>query len=250
MRVNNPLPDSETLFDLAYQFLINTYRGKRQLQIQVVDLHSTSTVPPKVDEEHQTVDIIDLRDEERPIEVLKSIQSSHKVQIWAEGKAKSTLSGLDRIELSPAKYLAVWTTPPGPHEWQTALEQANPKKLYLFAVDPKIDNPNLFLQRLAGLVKFALRNKNGEIHLEKLAAATCHREETVQMGLLWMEAKGLVQILHRSEAEMKLAEGSGIERNDTVEIGAELTLMLAETAAYRAYFKTASNNLTYNPLHL
>jgi single-stranded-DNA-specific exonuclease len=241
---NHPLPDSKTPFDLAYTLQANTYRGKRQLQIQLVDFHSTVMVHPKAEDEYKSIKIIDLRYEARPIEVLKSIRASHDVQVWVEGDAKKMLGGLDRIELSPGNQLAVWSTPPGPDVWRSTLEQVKPKKLYLFAMDPQMDDPNIFFERLAGLVKFALRTKNGEIHLRKLAASTCHQEKTVRMGLLWLEAKGVIQITHRSETEVSLAKGSGVERFDAVEVGNELTLMLAETAAYRAYFKTASNNLT------
>ena len=79
---------------------------------------------------------------------------------------------------------------------------------------------------------------------EKVAAATCQKSTSVQMGLLWLEAKGLVKVLHRSENLYWIAEGSGAERGDLIEIGTELSLMLAETAAYRAYFKNASNQIT------
>ena len=47
---------------------------------------------------------------------------------------------------------------PSPFDWQHALEQVNPKKVYLFAVDPKMDDPKVFLVRLAGLVKVYITN--------------------------------------------------------------------------------------------
>jgi hypothetical protein len=64
------------------------------------------------------------------------------------------------------------------------------------------------------------------------------------MGLLWLEAKGFVQVVQQRGTAIWLAAGSGIKSLDCVEIEAELESMLTETAAYRSYFKTTKNNLT------
>ena len=127
---------------------------------------------------------MDFRKEAHPLSVLKSIQKEDDVQIWAEGEDKSTLGGSDRTELKPGLNLAVWTVPPGPREWQSVLTKVNPQTIYLFAINPQLGTPQKFLERLTGLVKFAVRTKDGEIDLSKLAAATAQRQNTIRMGLL------------------------------------------------------------------
>ena len=152
--------------------------------------------------------------------------------------------GVDRNELSQGISIAVWTTPPGPVEWQRVLELVKPPKVYLFAIDPQMDELKTFLERLSGLVKFALRAQKGETDLKILATATCHQQKTVRMGLLWLEAKGSIQIDQQDESIYLLNRGSGIEGDHLAEIGIELKSMLVETAAYRSYFRKTQNDLT------
>ena len=231
-------------FDLAYTIQASTFRGERQLQIQWVDYRSIAEAPPETEGDHPSLEIIDLREEVNPQALLKSIQAENKVQIWAEGEAKSKIGGLDRNELSQGAVLVVWTTPPGPQEWQAVLELVQPKQIYLFAVDPRLEDAQTFLGRLAGLVKFALRSKSGKVDLNIFAAATAQPMATVRMGLLWMEAKGYIQVLRREQDNFYLSSGSGTKGSDVAEIIAELEAMLAETSAYRIYFQIAQDNLT------
>ena len=86
-------------------------------------------------------------------------------------------------------------------------------------------------------MKFALQNKAGELDFQTLAAATAQRENTVKMGLLWLEAKGFLQIIKRDEAAYWGHQGSGESSSDVLEIATEIQSMLKETRAYRAYFK-------------
>ncbi len=239
-----PLPEEDVPFDLAYTIQASTFRGERQLQIQWVDYRSIAEAPPETESDHPSMKIIDLRGEANPLALLKSIQAENEVQIWAEGEAKSKIGGLDRNELSQGASLAIWTTPPGPQEWQAVLAQVQPKQIYLFAIDPRLEDAQTFLGRLAGLVKFAIRAKGGKVNLNIFAAATAQPMATVRMGLLWMEAKGYIQMIRRDEDIFFLSSGSGTKGSDVAEITAELESMLAETSAYRIYFRTAHDNLT------
>ena len=134
--------------------------------------------------------------------------------------------------------LAVWTTPASNTEWKRVLDYVKPQKIYLFAIDPKMDDYKVFLTRLAGLIKFLILTQNGEGRVEFLAAATSQTENIIRMGLLWMEAKGLINILYREGNFFQLSSGSRIEESDLSELTADLKSMLAETAAYRHHFKT------------
>ena len=242
--VGNLLPDTDSLFDLAYTIQASTFRGERQLQIQWVDFRSIEEPTQKAEVNSHPLEVVDLRGEANPLAELKSIQAEHPIQIWAEGEAKRKIGGLDRNELQPDSSFVVWTTPPGSQVWQTVIEQVQPNKIFLFAVDPKMDDLQTFLGRFAGLVKYALRAKDGRINLDILASATAQTTNTVRMGMLWMEAKGFVQVSQRDEADFYLTAGSGIESQDLGEITTELQFMLTETSAYRAYFQTAQDNLT------
>jgi single-stranded-DNA-specific exonuclease len=242
--VGNPLPEAENPFALAYTIQGSTYRGKRQLQIQWVDFHTIAEPAPKVDRTQPAMDIIDFRGQPHPLSTLQSIQRAEDIQIWAEGEAQSKLGGIDRYALAPGLPLAVWTTPPSPKEWQAALEKTRPEKIYLFAIDPGIDDPKTFLGRLSGLAKFSLRAHHGKVRLSKLAAATAQTEEIVRIGILWLEAKGFIAVARQGNGDLRLTAGDGHERETLPEITDTLKSTLAETAAFRAYFAKNTNGLT------
>jgi hypothetical protein len=140
--------------------------------------------------------------------------------------------------------LAIWTTPPGPGELQAALEQAQPETIYLFAVDPETGTRNAFLKRLAGLVIYALNHREGQVDLAALAAATAQREITVRKGLDWLAAHGDIGIVSEVNGQFILSPGSKTKTSNIEQTAEVLQALLAETAAYRAYFqKTEKSSL-------
>jgi single-stranded-DNA-specific exonuclease len=242
--VGNPLPETDTPFDLAYTIHASTFRGEQQLQIQWVDFQSITEAVPETENEVSPLEVIDLQDEANPLAALKSIQAKQHIQVWAEGAAESKIGGSHRFELTTSEALAIWTTPPSHQVWQDVLKRVDPQKVYVFAIDPQLDNPQLFLGRLTGLVKFALRSNQGKVHLENLAAAVSHSENTVRMGLLWLEGKGFIKIRRRDEFVIWIESGDRKEKTDLEEITIDLQTMLSETAAYRRYFAKTAKNLT------
>jgi single-stranded-DNA-specific exonuclease len=236
--VGNPIPAVNVPFDLVYKIRSVSFQGKIQLQIEWVDFRSDSEITHEKEISENSIEVIDFRNDKNQLSILKKILAMEKVQIWAEGEAKQRIGGSDRNELEPEIDLAVWTTPASNIEWKRVLDYVKPKKIYLFSIDPKMDDYKVFLTRLAGLIKYLLHVKNGEGRLELLTAATCQTENTIRMGLLWMEAKGIINIHHQEDNILQFVSGSGIENSDLAELTANLKSMLAETAAYRKHFKT------------
>ncbi len=93
----------------------------------------------------------------------------------------------------------VWTTPPGWAELQEVLTCTRPNRLVVFAVDPETDQPQAFLHRLAGLVKYVLSKQDGWATLSGLAAATAQKKWTVRLGLEWLAAMGHITIISTDE---------------------------------------------------
>jgi hypothetical protein len=52
-----------------------------------------------------------------------------------------------------------------------------------------------FLERLAGLVKFALQRNEGRARISALAGATAQREAVAKASLEWLAAGGIVDVL-------------------------------------------------------
>jgi hypothetical protein len=116
------------------------------------------------------------------------------------------------------------------------LERVSPHTVYLFGIDPGLDEPRAFLARLAGLVKWALRSEHRQVRISSLAGATAQREATVRAGLAWLAARGHVTIIDETDEMVGLAPGDQTAAADLSDKSARLQVLLEEAAAYRAFF--------------
>ena len=231
-----PLP--EGTFDLAYLARSSTYRGGRDVQIEWLDARAQAEGLPELVSQPPPIEIVDYRGQAHPLPILRQLQAEGEVQVWREAEAGAKLDGHDRYELLPSETLAIWTAPPGPAELRAALEQVSPQKVYLFGLPPEAEGMQAFLQRLSGLVKYALKARQGRVRLGELAAATGQREISVRIGLAWLEARGHI-ILTASGDEMVISVGEGTSSDQLAERTAQLKALLEETAAYRSFFSRA-----------
>jgi single-stranded-DNA-specific exonuclease len=232
------LPLPEGLFDLAYVLRASDMSGERVLELQWVDARWMERPPVEVVAPAAVAQVADYRAMPEPLAALRALWEAPPMQLWAEAVVPPGFPSRDRqgLELGPA--LVVWTLPPGPRVWQGALRRVAPGQVYLFAVDPGLDTLDAFLRRLAGLVKHALSAYNGRLEWPPLAAAMAHQVETVQVGLRWLIAHGIVAVVEQEEGAV-IVEGGGTE-DAAAEAAARdaLAELLRETAAYRAYFRT------------
>jgi single-stranded-DNA-specific exonuclease len=232
-----PLPQAR--FDLAYAVRASDFRGQRDVQVEWIDARLIEEPPVPLRPVVKAIEVVDHRREFRVEKLLAQLREQGDVQVWAEAGAKAQVEGRDRRELVEGKILAVWTVPPGPAEWQGGLAKAAPEKVYLFGVDPRLDELESFLERLAGLAKHALKAKEGRASIEMLAAATAQREATVWAGLAWLTAKGYLAVASAGDDEVQLTSGVGEATPDLPRVTARLKMLLEETAAYRAHFVRA-----------
>jgi single-stranded-DNA-specific exonuclease len=246
---DRPVPEGP--FDLAYTVGVNTFRGKQGVQLTWIDARLATPQPVEVIPE-RAIDVKDYRGLADPVPMLRALATraepgrAGSTLVWGEGAQVAGVPLCRRGELSAAETLVVWTAPPGPGELHAALEAVSPRKIVLFGVDPGLDAPTVFLRRLAGLVKHALRAYGGQVALPALAAAMAHSEETVWLGLEWMSLKGQVDVVFGPRGAVTLRPGTGEgdtggredeERQHVVQ--GRLQAQLAEAAAYRAYFRDA-----------
>jgi len=235
-----PLP--EGAFDLACTLRTSNYRGQQEVQVEWIDARPIETAEIDL---RTPITVIDQRDLNHPLPILRDMLAETSALVWAEAEASRQLAGeahetlvVDRNHLRRAETLIVWTSPPGRDELQKVVDEVEPQNMVVFAVDPADSTPETFLRRLAGLMKHALFSLNGEVRLDQLAAATAQREAAVQLGLKWLAERGLVTCTI-SEGLVNLAAGgqeTPLEAAKTLE---RLKRLLAETNAYREYFKTA-----------
>jgi single-stranded-DNA-specific exonuclease len=244
----------EGRFDLAYTLGINTFRNEVSVQIGWVDARLREPAAALLDQGVRAKTEIEVRDhralsQSASESVLRTLRSSvpdavravESVVVWAEGGTPS-IDGVpfsDREALHDADTLVVWTIPPGPVALRGALKTVSPKRVVLFCIDPGLDAPQAFLQRLGGLVKHVLRTGEGQTSLSTLAAKMAHDASTVRLGLEWMAQKGQIEIVSSGSRRLALRGGSGVVGTRLDIIQARLQAQLAETAAYRTYYRHA-----------
>lgn len=231
------LPDGR--FDLAYTVRASDYRGQREIQVEWVDarvVEPTAIAPVR---KRVAIQIVDLRSEAKPREALAGILRSDGVAVWAEAGDRGQVGGSDRRELGPATSLVIWTAPPGPRELREAVDLVSPQTVYLFGIDPGMDEPKRFLERLTGLIKRAISADEGWASLEMLASATAQREAVVRLGLDWLIENGHVAIVDEEGDRVRLGAGSGRPGGDIKGATERLRALLAETSAYRKQFSRA-----------
>jgi single-stranded-DNA-specific exonuclease len=229
-------------FDLAYVVRASTYRGQRDVQVEWVDAR---TLEPAVEMqlEEPAIRVEDFRADAHPWPVLQRLLDERQVQVWREAQAADKVPGHNRLELEAGEALVVWTTPPGPAEFRAALEAVSPREVILFGVDPGMDQVEPFLKRLAGLVKFGLRARGGELSLAALSAACAQREVAILEGLNWLQAGGHIRSPDREGDMIRIDRGEGNRGEDLDLAAAQLEAVLGESAAYRDYFLQADKDL-------
>lgn len=229
-------------FDLAYTVRASDWRGTRQVQVEFVDFHLIE--PESIQVNTRQIEVIDYRSVRSPHEALAQLRDRPSTLVWAEGEEKKKAEGKDRNELGHVDNLIIWTTPPSPEELRFALDKVQPRTVCLFAATDPIETPEAFLGRLAGLLKFAINHRSGQVSNAGLAAATAQRPLTIRNGLKWLIAQGEINLLTCAGDAMTVSAGTSVKDMASSSIvWTEIQALLAETAAYRAYFKRADKNV-------
>ena len=225
------LPPTETKFDIAYTLRGTSFRGQKQVTLQFKEFRITEEKAVEVRE--SKLNIRDMRLQPATFNLQPA------TLIWAEGPDRS--AGVNRLELTQADELTLYTTPPSPVELRKALEIVKPKIVYVFAKPPAEQKPDEFLTYLAGLCKFVLNQRRGKTTVSELAAASAARDSAVQLGLEWLAAGGQLTVSMEEDAVLLSKETQDKNPYLQAELFIALRGVLNETSAYRQYFATVDD---------
>jgi single-stranded-DNA-specific exonuclease len=229
-----PLPTDKV--DLAFTVRATNWRGVRQVQMEFVDFRVIEQ--PRIELQSQKLEIVDYREAKNPFTLLPKLQNQASTLIWAEAKAKHEVGGKDRNELERANNLVIWSIPPSPEELQIALITVKPQKIILVCADPFPESASEYIKHLAGLLKYALRQRKGKVTFSELAAATAQRQITVVLGLNWLVSRGIISLQQLEDDKLSVTSGKPINQvGETGELWEEIQSLIVETAAYRELFK-------------
>ncbi len=220
---NGEWPQGE--IDLAFTARAQDFRGQRTLQLEWIAFRSVTQPLPQV--ELLPPQVVDWR-----AQGIFGLPAS--VPILAEGPdAPATAFVFNRYTLPPSAEIGVYTIPPGPREWRELWQRVRAERVYWLADPPPPLRPEAFLERLAGMVKYALRHKGGRATLQELAAATAERELTLHLGLEWLEAGGHIHV-EFEEGALHFSPGDGqVNPYAQNELFCAIRVLLQESAAYR-----------------
>jgi len=225
------LPQQGDTFDIAYSLRASTFRGEKQVTLQFEEFRVVEERPVEINKIE--LEIEDHRKE--PASTLAGIQERlPQLEIWAEGGEKS--KGRTRNQLVKADEFAIYTIPASPADLRAALEVVQPKRVHLFAVPPAEEKTEDFLNRLAGLCKYALNQRDGRTTIPELAAAMAAREAAIRLGLEWLAAGGQVHVRTEADQVALSAEKTPANPYLQAELFIALKGILNESAAYRKYF--------------
>lgn len=238
-----PLPEGR--FDLAYTLHASNYRGQPALQVQWIEARPSEMQPVAISSQPSHAVVRDYRQQPFPQAVLLQLRQEEDTITWCEADAVEKLKGQDRLNLTPARNLIIWTSPPSRDELREALQKVQPESILLFAIDPGMDQPETFLERLAGLAKFALNKRSGKANLSRLAAATAQRISAVLAGLDWLHAKGLLAYTLPCGNEIHLTASKIQDPEQLLLAETRLRAILKETAAFRAYFMRSDPEMLF-----
>lgn len=222
-------------FDLAYNLRLSRFNNEAELVLEFVDLQPRESETIEISSE-DAFQIEDCRSDDPHAKLAEILATHPDAIVWRE--ADSSVAGCNRTELRPAETLIVWTSPPGPDEWNAALERVKPRRVMFFGQNPTELSLESLLQRLGGLLKFALSSKGGETTIQELAAAMAQRDDAIRYGLRWFQFKGLISVELRASGKLKLSQGGG-EDNQSEQSAMEKLLRnaLEEIAAFRRNWK-------------
>lgn len=229
---NEPLPEGR--FDLAYKIDVTTYQGERQLQLVLEDWLQVEAPAISVNAPPQ---IIDYR-AATPAEVLAQLRSEESnAQFWAEGFAKSQSPGFPLSELSVSEALIILTAPPTPERLAEAIEQVQPRRIYLVAAPPPVQDISTCLQLLKGLAETVITQQKGQASVAQFVERLGQSPTVVRLGLEYLAKSGEFDVEIGARGKVTLSTANSSSTQDTTGLYQRLENAWNESAAYRNYLR-------------
>jgi single-stranded-DNA-specific exonuclease len=227
----------DALFDLAYTPRRSTFRGEMKLQLEWVD--SRPAARAESGKSRPTLKVEDWRD--RDLLSARVVAAGEAdAQIWCEPPAATGM--VDRASLLPAGTLFIAFVPPGPAEIAAVLRAVKPRRVVLLPASPADDGVQAFIKQLMTAVKPHLSAGKPPVSVEALAARLGHLTRTVDTGLQFLEASGLLQRTPTGDGSLMLGQPvtAAVDLDRKAQLEVNLIRLLKETARFRAYFAAAA----------
>ncbi len=235
----NGLPLPKDRFDLAYTVHASTFKGIEQVQSEWVDFReSINQRTPGQNSLRNTIINIDLRTSPDQLKFITEQLNSATTAVWQEGFSDQVASGCNRLQLTQAHTLVIWTAPPEPALLKSAFLKVKPSEIVWVLHKPAERNATAFLKSLWGLVS-SLPRSGG--HLEKTQAYSrlACTDDQLDLGLRWLCAAGRITIQENPPESVQISHGGTRDETRKTQIENALARSLAETNAYTTFLMHA-----------
>jgi single-stranded-DNA-specific exonuclease len=222
------------VFDLAFTLSPDDFKGNGAVQLEWLAARELEPAPVV-----RQPEFIDWRQVAHPTTNIEMLTSSAPL-IWLEGQDVPGMASLPRHKLHPAERLIIWSAPPGQDIFEQALALVKPHQIFVVGRPSPLDLFPNFIKQLMGLVKYAMMQREGEVVLPDLAAGLGHRLVTTRLGIDWLAAQGKLAIHADDDDIIVLRRDQRPPITEAPLIEEILISALAETAAYRRFFREAN----------
>jgi single-stranded-DNA-specific exonuclease len=246
----------EGWFDLAFSLHENHFKGETTLQAEWIDFHAVEDLEIKT-LQSQRIQVIDLRGFEfswndLPVEILPDCS-----QVFQEPPALDNNPAVGRTSIKPMENLILASIPPSINILEDIIKAARPTRVILAFSSSFAENPNVMLKHTAGLIRYAVTNREGLASIHELAEAANAREETIFAIIEWLAYSGKISVLAKDN---DLLDFTICEKTEDLpkKINAEKTIsfLLNETQAFKKYLHRLSfeeissliNSMAYSKL--
>lgn len=196
--------------DLAYSIRRSVFRGNEKIEIEWVDARNAmvETLPALISKP-QTV-IQDFRFSIHAEQDLQAFLQTNQAACWGENLLHAPVPCYNRLDIPQHAALAFLNMPPSAAVLQQVLSKVKPDTIALFHFEQNPLNPKQFLQTVLGLLKYALREKEGKISLNQYAALTGLTVEVMDIALHLLAADGQIILNSLNEDERTVEKGDKI----------------------------------------
>lgn len=134
----------------------------------------------------QQINWKDLRGHANPASVVDAAvkKLAEQVNVFAEASKLNAHTLHDRSSLQPAAHLLIWQYPPSMQVFRAIMAKANASNIYLCGAAPA-ENQDCasFLKRLFAMLRYAVNQRDGQAHAEKLCAGLASTKMALALGL-------------------------------------------------------------------
>lgn len=263
--------------DVAFIPEINEYNGTKRLQLLLVDWRGAGeNNEPALDEGETLVPVSTLVEKAskavkpavpaEPVEAKATAPIQSVKMNWKDLRGHSSPTGLlesasrklgsgvaiygesclripgitfaDRTNIGQAKHLLLWQYPPSLKIFRELFSQGTVKEVYLVGgVEQEQDDAKAFLKKLLGLVRFAVNQKEGKVHGEKLAVALGTTKMCVALGLTMLNKMGVLEWFAEDGTIYLDITGEASEKPENITEFRQLANSLKEVSEFRTWLK-------------